>query len=358
MKTFPLLDIKATEYIGNSLMTINNNFVSLSANTQDMSVRHEILKQSFVSLEASINYLNKFFNTNYTSNVCQIRMSCSKLYSDGSLSVRRRLKGVQSLFIHPLDRGLLSLYNIEFNTWETRVLPGVTEFSIVHLESKAMYDIFIGYDSISNVFTIAYDLSSSNKKITIDGILVHKDMYNMRYIGCMYKEVNGIEQTYTNTQLGDGVIKQHLWNNNNQLNTIIKNYNSLQNYTLPIVLPKNSKNLNVFNNTDGNKTFWNKSGTFSFICGRKTSIQVLYTTHVETDNKNAYIGMSLNNEYQPFKDSLTLVNQQSEGVCVMSCSMKMDVEAGHHNVYTFDASEQGVRFNVNTKSYYEVIFLN
>jgi hypothetical protein len=358
MKTFPLHDIKATEYIGNSLTTINSNFVSLSTNVQDMSVRYTNLRQDFINLEQNITLLNNFFNTNYTSNVCQIRVSSSLLYADASLSKKRRLINVQSIFLHPVEGGSVSLYNTISNTWETQVLPGVIEVSIATLSPHTLYDIFIKYNSVNNVFETTFTTTSSNKKATLDGIYVHLDDNNKRYIGCFYKELSGVEQTYNYTQVGDSKLKQHLWNNSNQVKAYIKGYNSLQNYTLPIFLPKNSKNLNVFSNTDGRKTFWNKSNTFSFICGKSTSIQVVYTTFVELNNKNAYIGISLNDEYQPFKESLALVNENNDGVMVMSCSIKIDVEPGLHKVYTFDASEESVRFNVKSKSYYEVIFLN
>lgn len=359
MNTLPVFEIKATDYIGDSLAAINSNFASISFNTQDMINRINTLNNDFSNLSNGVYNLCNQFNANFVSTICQLRMTCSKLYADSSFEKKVKLKNIQSIFIHPVKQGLIGLYNKTNNTWETQVIPGVLEFSTARLTRDTLYDVFLGFNTVETVYSIKFEEWSKNKnKKVVDGVVVSEENINMRYIGCVYKGVGGVEQSYTQEQLGGVDLKQHIWNNDNQIPCYIRGNNNFKSYSLQTFLPKNSKNLNVFNNTDVNKTFWNKNNSLSFVCGEKTAVQVLYNTHINLNNKNAYIGISLNDAYKPLKDSLTLVNQSSEGECLLSCSMKIDAEPGLNTVYTFDAGEESVLFNTRANSYFEVTLLN
>jgi hypothetical protein len=359
MNTLPVFSIKATDYIGDSLSVINSNFASLNLNTQDMNNRIKTLNDNFSNLSKNVYSLCSLFNSNFISTICQLRVTCSKLYMDSSFEERFIIKNAQSIFIHPVKQGLIGLYDNITKTWETQVIPGVLEFSTAQLSKGVMYDIYLGFSNIETVFVIKFEEWSENKKQKIiDGVIVSNTDNNMRYIGCLYKENSGIEQSYTQQSLGGANLKQHIWNSTNQINCFIKGTNNFSSYSLQTFLPKNSKNLNIFNNTDGNKTFWNQNNSLSFICNEKTSVQVLYNTYIKTNNKNAYIGISINDAYKPIKDNLTLVNQNSDGECLLSCSMRIDAKPGLNKIYTFDAGEKEVLFNTKANSYFEVNFLN
>lgn len=385
MSVLPVLNIKSTEYIGNSLATINSNFTSLDTTVQSISSRQGVIFTELDLIQYGVSELLRTLNTNYTSRIAELRLSCSEQYNDVSQNTKRyKVKNVHELYLHPINGGNVSLYDSLNNLWKNYVIPGVLPFSIHKLKPNTIYDVYLSHDNALYVFNLHFvEWKSStipSTKAILDGVPILDegmilgqptgeytqvtDAVVKRFIGCIYNTQTGIEQTYGGTQAAGTNSKQLLWNANNQLECFIKDTNLQSKYTLNTHLPLHSKNINIFNKTNGNKTFWNRTNNstdnqFLFVCGEKTRVHITYSnTCTCSGMENVYAGISIDNEFAPERSTNVIINQNVNGLTYLQCTLESIVEPGIHYIYTFDAAGKNVVFNTQADCNFTVKFLN
>jgi len=196
--------ISESECIGDSLTTINDNFINLN--------------------NGLCNNL-----TQYTDLYNQIAASLANLRispSNANPIVTTDFKNAQSIFIHPYNGNAVGFYNPVTGAWDVKLIPSVLGFGLAGLAANTNYDIYLYHDGTN--FQIDFTQWSSSlrsstgpAKTIINGVKVKTGQTNRRYIGCLRTTSAG----QTEISFGKGWVlggshpKMFIWNAQNQVST-------------------------------------------------------------------------------------------------------------------------------------------
>jgi len=285
--------INVSEYIGDSLFNLNNNFQALDDQLSMLyssSSSIAAIKDDYQTIERSISSLFLQLDTQFASTICQLRMSLN-----AQQSTEFSVVSSNTLYIHPYNGNQVGLYNTNTHIWDVHDLSGVVSFDLSGL-SQSVYDVCLYHDGtnfqcsfnpwIGNVIGGAFD--AVNLRTTVDFITVHSIYNNQRFIGCVKIDNNGCAHWSSS--------RSDIWNKYNQVNLIACNTSvSATNTPANIDVLVGESCIVYFNALTVRASLYNTQllqDTFNKVDGVITQ----YTTQVYSQNLNYYVPTSHYNE--------------------------------------------------------------
>lgn len=193
-------EISENECIGDSLQTINANFSAL-----DIPLCETV--STVANLLAGIQ------------NLMNIRMSLS----NSTAITTTDIKNASTLYVHPYNGTVVSLYNTTTNKWELKPFTSVLSISLASLLANTNYDVYLYYNSGNfQVEFVAWDNQTEGATPPTtgsqNGVLVKTNEPNKRLIGCL--RTTGAGQTEVSfgrtAVVGGSYPKLYIWNLYNQ----------------------------------------------------------------------------------------------------------------------------------------------
>lgn len=270
--------IDSSEYIGDSLIKINNNFTAL--------------KDAVCSLVGA------------SPSVAAIRLSLDP--TTAIPTENRTGTNASTLYVHPFKGTSISLYNLQAEKWEINSFETVLSFPLTTLAANTNYDIYLHRNNnlVYNVEFVAWANSTPGAaplpRVYKDGVIVKSlSEANKRLVGCLRTVAQGqSEQSLGSHIAGGSNTKQLLWNAQNQMPI---SFYSFETGTYAAVGGSNGW------------TGWRKvnpsgpgSGSnhrFSFITGDYTTLNIIgqiYSSYYNNLTQVvSYVGFGINNEINP-----------------------------------------------------------
>ena len=164
--------INRTECIGNSLVTINNNFSSLDSAICDAN---NIAADRQTIIENSL-----------LSQVMNGRLSLSP----SEAVMTEDVLDANFIYYHPYNGNRVALWNIISSKWEIKQLPGVISKQLIGCDANKNYDIYLHHDGTDfQIETVEWTDSDAGAApptlATRDGALLRPLQPNKRLIGCL-----------------------------------------------------------------------------------------------------------------------------------------------------------------------------
>ncbi len=347
-------NIQASDNIGDSLIDINENFLALDKRVQDIDNIKTTLHTNLTSLKMIFDEFESFYYKNYFTTKFEARLSTHPLqaFTNSDVSIQYQ-KDLASIYLHRYKGDTIGLY--DGNKWSRCIIPLMTEINLLgrNLSDNTTYDIFINYQNkkIEFVFT---KMLERNLQIH-DGIIT--DNNKNRYIGSVHI-LNGsrTEMSFVNDSNNNLPARQLLWNMYNRLPSQIV-CREIYSYTLKRYLSHKNSILPVLKDKP---YFWNKtnelrdssglSNSVMFVNGQEVSVKMMYRNIVNSNNKNVYLGIGLNEINDPdfYEEvSSTTSNTQAQDTVCMTSYFQKNINAGLNTLTTFDAGEEGTMFNID-----------
>jgi len=361
----PTRRIPSTSYIGNSLVDINNNFDNIDAVATVLTQQRDVLLDTYINALQSVNILQDTFALHLPTQLANLRLSLSDSYAVADDSnIGNRLKDTFNLFVHPYNGNRVGLYNTSLNRWISLPLRGLLSFSLFGLAPNTVYDIFL-YLKTDDTFNLNFkewsDNSTTSRRIRYDGVLVNAEDISQRYIGSVYLQDRGSQQTFSGTS-----VKILLYNAYNQTTTRVCKRSVNTSYKLLYPLTKNSKNIDPFTRLSNNQTYWNEMDTtqnststldsepLMYLCGESVRCSVAYYNTVNSlvpqIEHIVHTGISINDTVQPSKDVCMIYSQNIQSTVDTLSILNTIVSPGIHTIRAFNASDADVYFNTSGNS--------
>lgn len=336
-------DIKTTDYVGNSLATINNN-VDIINNTHTMllSESNSAYQQS-IKLKTGCIYLQKIYSRIAIAKICNIYVSLNN-------DINHTNQSKQNIFVNPFNGGEIGLFDVNTNTWNLYTLNSILFKSFNNLQRDRIYDVYMFYSEDEGELTTQFimwpEYSIPTAKTTLDGVDVLSTNFSKRYLGTVYIQPWGTTQSTFNV---NNTTKHLVWQNNAS-NVYISNTNNSQ-YKLPHILP--IKYTNPFIPYGSLKTLWCKTSLhIQYVCGKQSTIKIQYNNTANSNSiSKIYSGISIDNTANP-NERDQINTQKFNNHTKIYTELIKTVEPGIHNIYAFDAcNNSDVTFNVDSNTY-------
>jgi hypothetical protein len=153
--------IEPFAYIGNSLLTINNNMSILDKNITQLRDTSNTLIQDISRVSIAVTEFENIFRNKQAQGVFNARLSAHKQYANPNAQlVGNTLIDVHTLYLHSYKGSNVGLYNKVNNRWELFNVKTIREISLRGLV-EGIYDIFMYCDDFK------YELNNNVKKYLI-----------------------------------------------------------------------------------------------------------------------------------------------------------------------------------------------
>lgn len=196
--------ITESECIGDSLVTINNNFANLNTGLCNIISQYSTLGNQIAA------------------SLANLRISLSLT----SPVITTDIKNAGTIHIHPYNGNAVGLYNSNTSQWDVKLLTGVLSFSLAGLAANTNYDIYLYHDGTNFQIDFTQWSSSSRNstgpaKVLLNGAKVKQNFLNRRYIGCLRTTNAGQTEISFGRSwvLGGSHPKFFVWNAQNRVPT-------------------------------------------------------------------------------------------------------------------------------------------
>lgn len=328
--------ILRTECIGNSLVTINNNFLNL-----DLEVCR--LDNEIVTLQNIIGGASPM--------LCGLRLSL-----DSTTPVPTNSILTSFIYIHPYKGNVFSLYDTAINKWNSYHLTTALTMPLAGLIADTNYDIYLYKSGTGfNVEFVAWANNGPGGAIPTrsnqDGVLTKIGDRSKRLIGCLRTtETPGqTAQTFVGSANGGFHARQYLWNAQCNLSVSSSSFD-LQQYTAtgPGAIPPLLAGDTGFRRVNPSSTNNGKNNRFSFIIGDTTVVDAIgqvyaYTT---TTTPAVYSVFGVNNDTDPYSGTVgayaQLIGEARGGSQIVArAHLRHSFNAGYHFLQLFERINTG-----------------
>jgi hypothetical protein len=360
--------IEPFEYIGNSLLTINNNTSILDNNISQLRDISTTLIKDINKVSTAVTEFENIFRNKQAQSIFNARLSAHKQYAlTNAQLVGNSLIDVQTLYLHSYKGNSVGLYNKVNQRWELFNISTIREISLRGL-IEGMYDIYMYCDDFKytlNDFDLKFELVRWNNntpppKAFNQGVLSQQGQENnhKRYIGTVMLIAEGTtEVTYTSSTYSNRPIRNLLFNYYNQEETILQYTEQEKNYTVTVPLDKTGEVFKLLNNK---ARFWNTLNNSNVLSNKNTPIHIVtgpnclvhavYSTVVSVDNSNASISLSVNNDDMPNRGEVlnsTVHHVNTIGTYALESILRTELNEGLNIIRAFDAGDKKTTFNVH-----------
>jgi hypothetical protein len=321
--------ILRTECVGNSLVTINNNF-------QNLDLEACRLDNEVVALQNAVGGASPSF--------CGIRLSLDP--TTPTPTTNRTGTNANTLYLHPYKGNVFSLYDTSLNKWNSYHLSSALNASLAGLAADTNYDIFLYKSGVSS-FSLELIAWTNNGTAGLPPIRAYKDNVavkfgdpNKRFIGCL-RTTNVIgqsEQSFMTYANGGGHAKQFLWNAQSIIPVTSSGFDTEQ-YTIttPGPNPPLAAGDTGFKRVNAATAGSNgKNNRFSFLIGDVTALDVvgqIYAYHA-TLAPTAFSVFGVNEEDNPYATSIgnyaQLLGESKSGTATGATRAMARVHLKHH----------------------------
>jgi hypothetical protein len=354
-------EIQASDYIGDNLIDINENFLSLDKRIDSVIVNKEFLYSDYTNIDYIFNEFQDFFNIQYFLTKFDARLSTHPLLHTLNETVDLQYqKNVNKIYLHRFNGDSVGLYDGQ--QWTRVIIPFVTEIRLkdYSLDDNTTYDIFMSYKNKNIVFIFQKWSTVSRQLAYIDGVYVDGTSDKNRYIGSIHILNNKTtEFSFVNDSNNGEPVRLLLWNMYNKQNCLVR-CTERQQYKLKRFLSHKTSILPIlkdkpyfWNKTNESNTSSKTSNNIIFLNGLTTLVKMQYSTVVDPKGENAYIGIGLNEENDPDlhnDTNSTLSHTKANNTISMDAYFSKNVEYGLNKLTTFDAGDSNVLFNINGNS--------
>lgn len=353
-------NIQSSDYIGDSLLDINENFVGLDKHiTSILSTKDNLVLESN-KLQNIVDEFSNFFNAQYFLSNFQARLSTHPLQPVTDVTTDAVYqKNIKKIYLHRYGGDSICLFDQVINKWTRVIVPYTTEIPLSNytLEDNTTYNIFIDYSSGSMSFLFKqFDIK--NNLPLYDGVYVDDVSLKNRYIGTIHILYNqSTELSFHNDSNNGAPAKQLLWNMYNRCSSTIFCREKLS-YSLKRTLIYKNNILPVlkdkpyfWNKTNELNTYSSNANNIIFVNGQKSLVEMQYHNTVQCNDRNAYIGIGLNEEFDPdfYNETSSNVSHcKSNDSVNMTSFFQKNVERGLNKITTFDAGDGEVIFNIDS----------
>lgn len=351
--------ILPTDYIGDSLTNINNNFYLLDSKLDTLTAQIVSIYSQLTVLQTCINDVADTFNTTYPESTACVRMSLNENINDKSNIVSK------TLYIHPYKGNSIGLYNINLKKWVMYTINVPIECDLSTLEPDNNYDVYVWKkdDDIYVYFDKWDDFNTSPLKKNLNGALVHINISIMRYIGCVHIQSDGTcEQSYNVTDVEGAVVNQFVWNYYNREKVLLTGIESNINYKITTPLDKSN---NAYKQNFAGGTFWNFANAqnsplysnIAYIVGDTSSIDVTYSNTINCNGNIAMIGIGDDDSNGPSLDS-SVAYHYSLSVVHAQSNYKKTQPGGFYSIQMYNAAGADAVFCYNSASVFAAYITN
>ena len=133
-------EIKESEYIGDSLYNLNANFDAFNSELLNLSkgVSSFEALQDYVALEeARLNSIYNIVENTFIPSLVQVRLSLDSTITTSSNTT------TNTIYLHPYNGNLLSVYNTVTKRWEVESIENTQAIPLVNLELNQIYDVVV-----------------------------------------------------------------------------------------------------------------------------------------------------------------------------------------------------------------------
>lgn len=328
--------INRTDCIGNSLVTINNNFKNLDIATCDLDNR-------VIQIQNNIGGASPM--------LCGFRLSLDP--NTPVPTSNRTGSFASSLYLHPYNGNLFSLYNTVLNKWDSFHLTGVASAPLAGLAADTNYDIYL-YGNGSGSASLEFVAWTNNNpagappvRAFRDNVIVKPGSADRRFVGCLRTVAAGqSEQSFMGYSNGGFHAKQYLWNAQSKILTMSSGFD-LEQYTVTGPAPGGDTSFRRVNASTASNG--GKNNRFSFIAGDTTGVDIVgqvypyYAGSVTQIITHCVFG--INEETDPY--TLTVGNYSqllgetrgSQAIC--RAHFKGNFNAGYHYAQLFERVQTG-----------------
>lgn len=331
--------ILRTECIGNSLVTINNNFLNL-----DLEVCR--LDNELVETQNIIGGASPL--------LCGLRLSFDP--TTPVPTTNRIGSNANRLYIHPYKGNVFSLYNTSLNKWNSFHLNGVLNAPLAGLAADTNYDVYL-YQS-GTTFNIEFIAWTNNGPGEIpptrafqDNVTVRLGDKSKRFMGCL--RTTGTpgqsEQSFVGFNNGGFHAKQYLWNNQSQVAVTSSGFD-VQEYTAtgPGPIPPLLAGDTGFRRANPSSVNNGRNNRFSFIIGDTTAVDAVGQVYSfsTTWTPAIYSVFGINNEVDPYATTVGTFSQligeaRGNSQITARAHLKHTFQAGFHFIQLFERINTG-----------------
>jgi len=351
--------IQPTDFIGDSLTDINNNFYLINNKIDTLNAQVVSIYSQLTVLLMCIKDVADTFNTTYPESTACVRMSLNK-----NVSLRNNITS-KTLYIHPYKGNSIGLYNIDLKKWVMHTIDSVIECDLSELEPDSNYDVYIWKqdDLIYVYFDKWLVVNTPPLKKTINGALVHLNVNIMRYIGCVHIMSDGnCEQSYNNYDVEGAVLNQFVWNHYNREKTLLIGAEGTINYHISKPLDKSN---NAYKQNSNGDSFWNFANALNsplysnitYIAGSTSFVEVTYNNTINCNGNVAMIGIGDDISEGPSTHS-SIAYHYSESVIHAQSEYKKNNNGGLRTIQMYSAAGPDAVFCYNSAGVFTAYITN
>jgi len=132
--------IKESEYIGDSLYNLNANFDAFNSELLNLSKgvsSFEALQEHVSIEEARLSSIYNIVENTFIPSLVQVRLSLDSTITTSSNTT------TNTIYLHPYNGNLLSVYNTATKRWEVESIENIQAIPLVNLELNQIYDVVV-----------------------------------------------------------------------------------------------------------------------------------------------------------------------------------------------------------------------
>ena len=330
--------INRSECIGNSLVTINDNFKNLDEAACE-------LNNDVIEINNNIGGVSPL--------LCGFRLS---LDPNSPVPTNNRIGTfANTLWLHPYNGSLFSLYDNVTNNWNSFRLTGPASVSLAGLAADRNHDIYL-YKNASGTVSLEIQAWPANHgpggapptRQFQDNVIVKSGDPTKRFVGCLRTtEVAGqSEQSFMGYADGGFHSRQYLWNAQSKINVMSAGFD-IQEYTITGLGPIGDTGIRRANQATASNA--GRNNRFSFIVGDTTGVDVVGQIYPQfTSSPNQIIThcvFGVNEETDPYATTIgnyaQLVGETRGSDSICRAHLKSNFNPGYHYIQLFERVQTG-----------------
>ena len=337
--------ILRTECVGNSLVTINNNFrnLDLEACRLDNEV---VATQNIIGGASPL--------------LCGLRMSLDP--TTPTPTTNRTGTGGATLYLHPYKGNVFTLYNTFTNKWDLYHLSSALNISLAGLAADTNFDVYL-YNAgtfVSPVLAlelIAWPTLSNlaggvaPTRAYQDNVIVKLGTPSRRFIGCVRTtgNIGQSEQSFALYANGGGHAKQFVWNAQCNVLVTSSGFDREQyNIIIPGAIPPLAAGDTGFKRVNAATASQGKNNRFSFIVGDVTAVEAIGQVYAydAIHTPTVFSAFGVNEEDDPYAATVGTYSQllgeakssttQGASRAIARAHLKHNFKPGYHYLQLFE----------------------